>query len=311
MCRGEYEKNEGNYADFGARIMRSSDFDFLANQLAEDIERIFSRAGVMFRLFHRGKSRGSLDGKLGSLKEDNLTPKYSIDGKRVQDAIGIRVVLYFSDDIDVAQRILCSNFAHRDADSNISAPEKDQFSVTRHNLIFSIPDRYRAQMDSIIGAKAIDRTFEVQIRTVLSEGWHEVEHDLRYKQESYWEGRDDLSRVLNGVVATLEASEWGMSKIFDDLAHHHYKAGNWAAMLVLKLRIRVDGEVRGDIASVFNGDIDLAKKFLRMNRAQIIQGFSNEYAHIPLNINNVIFLWNSLFVKDSRIAELSPKALGL
>ena len=28
-------------------------------------------------------------------------------------------------------------------------------------------------------AALIDNTYEIQLRTVLSEGWHEVEHDLR------------------------------------------------------------------------------------------------------------------------------------
>ncbi|MFV0581334.1 MAG: hypothetical protein ACK5N4_04745 [Parabacteroides gordonii] len=29
--------------------------------------------------------------------------------------------------------------------------------------------------------KRIDSTFEIQVRTTLSEGWHEIEHNMRYK----------------------------------------------------------------------------------------------------------------------------------
>nr|WP_255419996.1 MULTISPECIES: hypothetical protein [Parabacteroides] len=29
--------------------------------------------------------------------------------------------------------------------------------------------------------KNIDSTFKIQVRTTLSEGWHEIEHNMRYK----------------------------------------------------------------------------------------------------------------------------------
>lgn len=32
----------------------------------------------------------------------------------------------------------------------------------------------------------IDDTFEIQIKTMFFEGWHEIEHDMRYKGEELW-----------------------------------------------------------------------------------------------------------------------------
>ena len=45
----------------------------------------------------------------------------------------------------------------------------------------------------------IEPTFKIQIRTVFSEGWHEVEHDLRYKCKDDWEGCELYSHTLNGI----------------------------------------------------------------------------------------------------------------
>lgn len=69
----------------------------------------------------------------------------------------------------------------------------------------------------------IDNTYEVQIRTILSEGWHEVEHDLRYKCKEEWNEFKEESRLLNGIYATLESSEWSMLTLFDRLSYSQYK----------------------------------------------------------------------------------------
>jgi ppGpp synthetase/RelA/SpoT-type nucleotidyltranferase len=108
-----------------------------------------------------------------------------------------------------------------DYPSTIDRPERDQFSVTRYNLIFRLPGETADSFSRIKGNRPLDLTFEVQLRSILSEGWHEVEHDLRYKAKENWNGHDDLSRVLNGIVATLETSEWNMGRVFEELAYRH------------------------------------------------------------------------------------------
>lgn len=80
----------------------------------------------------------------------------------------------------------------------------DQFTVNRHNLVFKVPDVYSNEIGIAIRNRPIDTTFELQLRSILSEGWHEVDHDLRYKSKSNWINQGDLSRALNGIMATLE-----------------------------------------------------------------------------------------------------------
>jgi ppGpp synthetase/RelA/SpoT-type nucleotidyltranferase len=288
------------------KISPISNFEHAAVSIRKNIENKITRSGILCRVFSRGKSSNSLEKKLRVKNEDGFL-KYSIGGKEIQDAIGIRIVLYFSDDIEVVRDIVSRHYLLREADSTIDKPGGSEFSVTRYNLIYELSEDDYSSLYDEIQDRPIDKTFELQIRTVLSEGWHEVEHDLRYKNRSFWDGADDFSRALNGIVATLETSEWGMKKIFEDLSHKHYKNKNWAAMLILRLRMRIDGKIEHYIDELFSGDLDLAKKFYRMDRSFIIKSF--EYTGFPVSVSNAIYIWNYLFVKNDIILDQTPKLL--
>lgn len=98
----------------------------------------------------------------------------------------------------------------------------------------------------------IDDTFELQIRTVFSEGWHEIEHDLRYKCKEDWDDEDELWRTMNGIFATLETCDWSILALFDQLTYKMYMASNWEGMLRNKYRIRfATGSLCDDIKKCF------------------------------------------------------------
>lgn len=284
--------------------MESSKFKFIAEEVRRQIEIQLMSGGLLCRVFGRGKSDTSLAAKLLKGKE-----KYGVNKKLIQDAIGIRTALYFSDDIEIARKIISANFKIREKDSTIDRPAGDEFSVTRYNLIYEIPDHQKDSMRREIGSDPIDFTFEVQIRSVLSEGWHEVEHDLRYKQKEYWTDSDDLSRALNGIVATLETSEWGMRKIFDDIAYRHYKKRNWGAMLLLKLRMRLSPDLDHRLIELINDQPEIGKNLLRIDRSVVIESFSTKIPRPPLTINNAIYLWNLASIKNDAILAVTPRLL--
>ena len=285
--------------------MESSHFKFIAEDVRRDIEAQLMSGGLLCRVFGRGKSNGSLASKLLKGKD-----KYGIDKRLIQDAIGIRAVLYFSDDIEIARKIISETFKIREQDSTIDKPAGDEFSVTRYNLIYEIPDDQKESMRRQIGTSPIDLTFEVQIRSVLSEGWHEVEHDLRYKQKEYWADSDDLSRALNGIVATLETSEWGMRKIFDDIAYRHYKKRNWGAMLLLKLRMRLSPDLDPRLVEIINEQPEVGKSLLRIDRSIVIESFSKKTVVRPaLTISNAVYLWNLIQLRNKDILQVTPKLL--
>jgi ppGpp synthetase/RelA/SpoT-type nucleotidyltranferase len=282
-----------------------SDYSYVANQLRKDIEDLLFGVGILCRVFGRGKTPRSLKNKI-----ESNPGKYALGSKLIQDAIGIRVALYFPDDVEIVRQILCGVYLHDDASSTIDLPNTEQFSVSRYNLIFRTPNAHEEEMTRNARSLPIDSSFEVQIRTILSEGWHEVEHDLRYKTKANWVGQDDLSRALNGIMATIETSEWSMRRVFDELAHRHYKAKKWAAMLHSKLRMRVSPSLSSEICSLLDADPSLAKALYRIDRKTVVQMLSSFKPRVPVTMDNIVFMWAIREDHKSPVAGLTPSLIS-
>lgn len=278
-----------------------SHFSHITEDIRRDIDNLLSGVGILFRTFARGKDPESLEAKI-----QREPGKYSIGGKLIQDTIGVRVALYFPDDIPIVKSILESKFKINSMASTIDRPDSDQFSVTRYNLVFHLPDEPADNFSRIRGAAPLDTTFEVQLRSILSEGWHEVEHDLRYKAKDHWVEHADLNRVLNSIVATLETSEWSMAKIFDELAYRHYKGQNWQGMLPSLLRMRLKGLISQSVIEALNSDGQAAKDLVRIDRARLIKLLSRTKPKIPTTPDNVILFWNATGPNHQCLEVLTP-----
>lgn len=287
------------------RLIDVGPYTRVANQLRRDVEIRLERVGLLCRVFGRGKSLRSIKQKI----KDGIE-KYGIEKKLIQDAVGIRVVLYFQEDVIIVERLLRKIYRCDDAASAIDKPSSKEFSVSRHNLIFALPNDFHRDVRPATSDVLVDQTFEVQIRTILSEGWHEVEHDLRYKRKEDWINHDDLSRGLNGVVATLETAEWSMRKIFDDLAYKQYKTANWDAMLHSALRMRTTAPLSAPVVSVLQSESKLAKGLLRINRPHFFDALDKVAAEIPLTADNLVFVWNSAFARNEALAKITPQVIA-
>ena len=102
----------------------------------------------------------------------------------MQDLFGIRIAVYFQDDQALCRRIIEDRFSVVSITED--RPDADTFEApTRLNFICKLPMSCRQELPSAIyDHYPIDTTVEIQLRTVFSEGWHEVEHDLRYKSRA-------------------------------------------------------------------------------------------------------------------------------
>ncbi len=281
-----------------------SRFRHTAESVRRDIESALNKVGLLCRVFGRGKDPRSIEAKLNREKG-----KYSLGGKLIQDAIGIRIALYFAEDVHIVEHLLSSEFALDKQASNIDIHATDQFTVTRHNLVYRSPERYVTEMRRNIGDMPIDTAFEVQLRSVLSEGWHEVDHDLRYKSKENWKDQDDLSRALNGIMATLETSEWSMRKIFDELAYRHYRHHNWTAMLHCLVRMRASPHLSDELSNLLDKSPEIAKDTLRISRAKVIHKLANLHPSIPISLDNIVYVWNYIEPKDADVLSLTPSVI--
>src|ERR1700749_1078921 len=202
----------------------------ISKEICESIEDELNNLNLFFRVFYRYKAEDSLHKKLSKQTKEGA-PKYT-EQKKIQDVIGIRINLYFADDIEVVYNLFKEKFEF--IEETIDKNLETEFKPTRINLIFKIHKKHNREFKDLIPDLRIDNTFELQLRTVLSEGWHEVDHDLRYKCEDDWQKHTDLSRMFNGILAAIETNEWSMLQLFNELSYRHYQNSDCEAMLRTK-----------------------------------------------------------------------------
>lgn len=235
--------------------------------LKNEIEQKLFNYGIYFRLFSRIKTQESIEEKLIKKQKEYGNTSY-----KMQDFIGFRIVLYFKDDIKICEDILLNNY--KKINSQVDELNTTNFQPQRINYVFNLPQNYKGIIPPLLKEK-VDYTFEVQLRTIFSEGWHEVEHDLRYKCKDSWRTYENEARTLNGILATLENCDWAISKLFEDLAYQNYKHKEWAEMIQNKFRIHLyDKEISQEIKKFLNENKDAAKRILKSSRCKIIRGIA-------------------------------------
>ena len=296
-----------NFTKEGLETLVEREIDFeklneLCGHITDAIQEILESCGLYFRIFSRVKS---VESTVAKLQRGNYG---SLDNpKKMQDLIGLRVVLYYYDDLSICRDIMESTFQMVDTWSR-NTFNADEFRATKINGVFRYPAEYFKLYKKELWDLPIDTTFEIQFRTVFFEGWHEIEHDMRYKSllsdDQFWKGSEELSRMLNCILANLELSDWSLVKLFEELSYNHYKTGNWELMLKSKFRIKIDDteNLHPDIVQIFDNNKSIAKKFFKCSRRKLIRSLL-KLDHPHLNYNLIIKLLNDNTVQDQEVAE--------
>lgn len=278
-------------------------------ELESKISRALDKAGIYYRAFARIKSPHSTAIKLTEKEE-----RYKSRGKGMQDILGARVVLYYYDDIPVCKKILSNIFQLIPEDSEEDTPKAEEYSPIRRNYVFHLPDDIADMFpDPLWKNYRVEKTFELQLRTIFSEGWYEVEHDIRYKHKEEWKSEEYYvyHRELSGLNATLELCDHEIVKCLEDLAYDCYKRGKIQQMLRYKLRIHLGKEEISDrLARAMQNTDDFVKKIYLMDREEILCCISHpEMPNLAKTMDNIIFLCNELHIQNADIRALATPLL--
>lgn len=285
-------------------------WELIARDLENLISDILDQVGIHYRLFCRIKEDKSIINKIERKKKEH--DPYSQEGKKIQDFIGVRVVTYFQDDIQLVQNILTKKFTLID-DSSIDTLAPSEFRPKRTNIIYSLDNENSKRFEETVNSskkeflKLIDSSFELQLRTILSEGWHEIEHSLRYKCQKEWEPYNEKSRLLNGIYATLETSDVALKTLFNELAYSHFKAKNWEGLLRTKFRIKFkESSINSEIMRIMDENLTIGKKIVKMDRELFLFYIASLNISLPINFDNIIYFLNKYEIKDHNIDTLTP-----
>lgn len=285
------------------------EINIVKNKLLNTLVTKLNNAGLYFNSTSRIKTEASLRQKLKS-------GKYSAEpgGRRIQDIIGIRINLFYLEDMDICERILEETFLVDNWSKTKN--EENKFEAQKCNGVFRIPSKYIRNIPSSVWEKPFDQTFEVQLRTVLFEGWHEIEHEMRYKyklgsdskESDLWTGHEDLSRVMNSIIANLELCDWSIIQIFNRIHESQYKEKNWENAIRSKYRLRITQDpLKPELRDYLDHNPELVEQFHMVTKRQLVEILLNKKYHKELTPDRVLYLINKEIIHNDYISRLLDK----
>ncbi|MCK7047834.1 MULTISPECIES: GTP pyrophosphokinase [Enterobacter] len=178
----EFSERESIYLQFGESMYSL-------------LSRLIKVANVNIHSIHfRVKERKSLKTKIETKN------KYECLND-ITDVLGVRIITYYSNDIDIIEGIIKSNFIV-DKENTIDkrkTHEPDRFGYMSLHYVVSCSDQ-RSELVEYIDFKGM--RFEIQIRTILQHTWAEIEHDLGYKTQN--SVPNHIRRQFSILSGTLE-----------------------------------------------------------------------------------------------------------
>lgn len=269
----------------------------------QDLKRIIThrleQCGLYFRVFSRIKTASSMANKF-ELKEYG-------EHRKLQDLVGVRINLYFDDDIEICRHIMENTFEL--VGWSTSKRSEAEFKQTKVNGVFRLPEYLKDEISAETWDMYIDDTFEIQIKTMFFEGWHEIEHDMRYKGEELWNHFPGFSRYLNSILATLELCDKSMVTLFEDLGHELYKSGRWSDMIKSHFRLKLGPlPLYPEVEELLDKDMErvdnLAKRIYKTPRAVLVEQLMKRSRKLPINANTIVALLNDSQFHDTRLSAI-------
>lgn len=231
----------------------------MADIIPERLKGFFDEAGIIVAAVeHRVKARESLAGKL-ALKGGKYRDIFDIT-----DLVGIRVITFYTDDVDKVASVL-ERLYEIDWDNSIDkrkAHEIDSFGYLSLHYICSIPESAYSDKDHPEVNKI---RFEVQMRTVLQHAWANMNHDTGYKTGV--EIPKVYKRNMSRLAGMLELVDDEFSRIRRELTDYRRNVQNLVASGNLE-EVMLDGDSFRSFLQI--GPFDrLNKRIASMNQAEI------------------------------------------
>jgi putative GTP pyrophosphokinase len=126
----------------------------------------------------------------------------------ITDLIGIRIICLYEDDVPIVQRIIDENFNVIDTTDKTELLTSDSSKFGYRGL----------HLDARLNKKRLelpenqflrDRQFEIQIRSIVQDGWSEIDHRLKYKKSI----PEKLKRRVIRLAALFELADQEFSEI--------------------------------------------------------------------------------------------------
>lgn len=143
--------------------------------------------------------------------------KYVDPFKEITDLLGIRIVTYYREDVDLITKLLFENFNidYENSVNKLVNMDSDRMGYLSVHYVCTLKTNDLNPKGKKLNN--LDFKFEIQIRTALQHAWAAIDHKLRYK--TLVKLPKKIERKLFRVSALLEIADSEFSKIKDEIGN--------------------------------------------------------------------------------------------
>ena len=194
---------------------RRSLFEALGRRVSTLIEELLDERRLrVHSVSYRVKDKGSLERKLGR------TPDKYASLEQVTDVLGLRIITYFPDEVDMVADLIEQEFRIDAANSvdRRATMEPDRFGYLSLHYVATVSEERGVFTEY---KRFAEDRFEVQIRSILQHAWAEIEHDLGYKTQQAIPR--PLRRRFSRLAGLLEMADEEFCHIRDELTDYEHQ----------------------------------------------------------------------------------------
>lgn len=176
--------------------IKKEDYNRLGNNIIEALKTFLNEANIPFlEIYYRVK-------KFNSFYEKISRKEYKEPFEQVEDICGIRIICYYTSDIEKINQIINDEFLVLEQQDKSNLLGLKEFAYRSNHYIVKINNSWLTAPNyrKLEGLKA-----EIQTRTILMHAWAEVEHKLNYKSDA--QVPDKFQRKLFRLSAKFEEAD--------------------------------------------------------------------------------------------------------